>query len=103
MLNFDQCLFGICLTLHCLMLTLQNRDYLRQCHRKIGLGDNVTTLRANYYPPLKGTFLSSYNHQFLLYITNRVWCSHSFPVKFKLIEDATISIAYYNSNTMVFL
>lgn len=48
------------------MLTLQNRDYLRQCHKKIGLGDNVTTLRANYYPPLKGTFLS-YPSIFIIY------------------------------------
>lgn len=71
-------------------VTLQNIDYLRQCHKKIGLADNITMLRANYYPPLKGTFLSS-NYQFLLYITIRVWFSHSFPVKFKLIEDANIS------------
>lgn len=31
----------------------KNRGYLRQCHKKLGLDDNVSMIRSNYYPPLK--------------------------------------------------
>ncbi|XP_055998562.1 uncharacterized protein LOC125648249 [Ostrea edulis] len=30
-----------------------DREYLRQCHQLMGKGHNTTTLRANYYPPIK--------------------------------------------------
>ncbi|XP_048731183.2 uncharacterized protein LOC125648251 [Ostrea edulis] len=32
-----------------------DRDYLRQCHQKMGKEQNNTTLRANYYPPIRAT------------------------------------------------
>lgn len=82
------------------MSTLQNRDYLRQCHKKIGLDGNNTMFRANYYPPLNGTILYS-NHQHTTQITNRAWCFRSFPFKFYL--EMQIFPAYYNSNIMIFL
>ncbi|XP_046543307.1 2-oxoglutarate-Fe(II) type oxidoreductase ppzD-like isoform X2 [Haliotis rubra] len=35
-------------------LKLQDRNFLRDCHRQMGRKGNTTTLRSNYYPPLTG-------------------------------------------------
>ncbi|XP_067675104.1 uncharacterized protein [Haliotis asinina] len=35
-------------------LKLQDRNFLRDCHRLMGKKENSTSLRSNYYPPLTG-------------------------------------------------